>query len=306
MIKYMQHHTIDRAKYDHCVMMDKLGLIYGYSWYLDTVAETWDALVLNDYDAVWPLPVRSKMGFTYFYRPFGVQQLGIFSKANLSVEDKQEFINHLQQHASYADVYLNEEQLIGLKSVKNFASELNNNFTLNLNRSYREVYHGYKTNTRRNIKKADSYKLSIFEHDSPDVLIDIFKTGKGEELQLSEDFYRTMKKAMYKCLHKGMGKLWTVYGQHNQVCAGAFFVETDKRSTLLFSGVTDMGRDMQAMFYLINEYIILWSGKPMLLDFEGSNTKSLARFYQGFGSNHLYYQRIKYNGLPLPLKWLKK
>ncbi len=306
MIKYMQHHTIDRAKYDHCVMMDKRGLVYGFSWYLDTVAESWDALVLNDYDAVWPLPVRNKFGVKYFYRPFAVQQLGIFSKKELTPDDKQNFVELMQKHSSYADVYLNEEQLIGLKSLRNIKSELNNNYTLNLNRSYREVYHGYKTNTRRNIKKSSDHKLSIFEHDSPDVLIELFRTGKGAELKLNEDFYRVMKTAMYKCMHKGVGKLWTVYGPHNQVCAGAFFVETEKRSTLLFSAITDMGKDWLAMFYLINEYIILWSEKPMKLDFEGSNLKSLARFYEGFGSSHLYYQRLIYNGLPLPLKWLKK
>ncbi len=306
MIKYMQHHTIDRAKYDHCVMMDKRGLVYGFSWYLDTVAESWDALVLNDYDAVWPLPVRSKFGFKYFFRPYAVQQLGIFSKIELTEGAKLDFVKLLQKHSSYADVYLNEEQLVGLKSFKHIKSELNTNFTLNLNRSYREVYQGYKSNTKRNIKKADGNKLSIFEHDGPDVLINLFRAGKGASLNLDEEFYRVMKKAMFHCLHKGIGKLWTVYGPHNQVCAGAFFVETEKRSTLLFTGQTEIGRNMQAMFYLINEYIILWSGKPMTLDFEGSNLKSLARFYEGFGSSHLYYQRLKYNGLPLPLKWLKK
>lgn len=303
---YMQHHTIDRAKYDHCVMMDKRGLVYGFSWYLDTVAESWDALVLNDYDAVWPLPVRNKLGFKYFYRPFAVQQLGVFSKTDLADEVLNEFVKLMLANCSYADVYLNEEQLFKLNSVKHIKQELNTNYTLDLNRSYREVYQGYKTNTKRNIKKGNDNKLSIFEHDSPEVLIDLFRKGKGGKLDLTEDFYRTMEKAMYKCLHKGVGKLWTVYGPHNQVCGGAFFVETEKRSTLLFTALTDEGKDWNAMFYLINEYIILWSAKPMTLDFEGSNLKSLARFYEGFGSTLLNYQRLKYNGLPLPLKWIKK
>ena len=83
MIRYMQHHAIDRVKYDHCVRMDVKGLVYGFSWYLDTLTESWDALILNDYDAVWPLPVRTKWGLKYFFRPFAVQQLGIFSKLPL-------------------------------------------------------------------------------------------------------------------------------------------------------------------------------------------------------------------------------
>ncbi len=302
----MEHHTIDRAKYDHCVRMDERGLVYGFSWYLDTVAESWDAIVLNDYDAVWPLPLRRKLGFKYFYRPYAVQQLGIFTKIPLEDEVKQEFVKQMQEQCSYADIFLNENQLIGLKRMSDMSSDLNNNYVLNLQTSYRDIYHGYKTNTRRNIKKANGHGLSIFENDSPDVLIDLFKHHRGKDLKLEESFYRTMKKAMYKCLHKGMGKVWTVYGEGNVVCAGAFFVETEKRATLLFTALSDEGKDKQAMFYLLNEYIILGSEKSLILDFEGSNQKSLARFYAGFGSTNMYYQRLKYNGLPLPLKWIKK
>lgn len=306
MIRYMEHHTIDRAKYDHCIMMDEKGLAYGFSWYLDTVCHNWDAIVLNDYDAVWPLPVRSRLGFKYFYRPFGVQQLGIFSKLPLEDETMLEFVKVMQTNCSYADVYLNEEQLVGLNSLANIESELNSNYTLDLNASYREIYHGYKSNTRRNIKKSNAQKLSIFENDSPDVLVELFQEGKGGELKLSDEFYLNMKKAMFQALHKGVGKLWTVYGEGNIVCAGAFFIETEKRSTLLFTATTEEGKANQAMFYLLNEYIILGSEKPVILDFEGSNLPSLARFYAGFGATRLYYQRLKYNGLPLPLKWLKK
>ena len=137
---------------------------------------------------------------------------------------------------------------MNLRGLSNIKTSLNNNFTLPLNCSYREIYHGFNKNTRRNIKKANEGNLSIFENDSPDVLIELFKQNKGEQLALSEDFYRNMKKIMFQCLHRGIGKIWTVYGGGNTVVAGAFFVETEKRDILLFTALMKWERNYRRCF----------------------------------------------------------
>ena len=92
MIRYIRNAYLNRQKFDHCIRMDKLGLVYAFSWYMDEVCHNWDCLVLNDYDAVWPLPYRNKFGLKYFYRPYGVQQLGIFSKVELSEDQVLGFV----------------------------------------------------------------------------------------------------------------------------------------------------------------------------------------------------------------------
>jgi len=306
MIKYVKHHFIDKPKYDHCIKLDEHGLTYGFSWYLDTVCESWDALVLNDYDAVWPLPVRRKFGVKYFFRPFAVQQLGIFSKIVLEDHQYTDFVRAMTEACQFADIYLNENQLVAIADTPGMQTQINRNYLLDINTSYRQIYHGYNTNTRRAIKKSNEQDLQIFEHDSPDVLMDLFRHNKGAELKLSEAFYRSFKKLMFQALHRGVGKLWTVYGAGNRICAGAFFLESKSRSTLLFTGLDEVGKSSRAMFFLLNEYIILHSEKGKLLDFEGSNDAGVARFYQGFGAREFNYQQLKYNGLPMPLRWLKK
>ncbi|MDZ7847134.1 MAG: hypothetical protein U5L96_10385 [Owenweeksia sp.] len=107
------------------------------------MCENWDALVLNDYDAVWPLPVRTKWGFKYFYRPFAVQQLGVFSKKALGEEELHSFVDNMQQHCHFADLYLNEGQLLKVKALKHIRSTLQLNLGLSLACSFREIYHGY-------------------------------------------------------------------------------------------------------------------------------------------------------------------
>lgn len=305
MIKYLTHNYINRKKYDLCINLDQSGLFYGYSWYLDSVCSSWDCLVLNDYDAVWPLPVSKKYGIKYFYRPFGIQQLGIYHKKPLDAEILREFTKTLLEHTRFADLFLNEYQEITLENA-NAHIQAQANFVLPLNRPYSEIFQGYNGNMRRKVKKLRQTKLQLFENDSPDALIELFKQNKGGELKLEEDFYRQMKKAMYKLLHKGMGQVWTVYGGPNEMCAGCFWVRHKGRAVFLFSALNDWGKEYDAMPYLINEFIIYSSEKLDILDFEGSNDPGLARFYSGFGSEERQYYRLFYNNLPLPLKWLKR
>jgi len=303
MIRYISAPYLHRKKYDLCINMDRSALVYGYSWYLDTVCERWDALVLNDYDAVWPLPVRRKYGISYAYRPFGVQQLGPFGKKELTAEVLQAFVQALRDHFRFADIYL-RESIPALSSGKGCVFSPQTNYLLRLKRSYEEIYQGIRPSQQRNLRKAEKQKLTLFENDSPEVLLDLFKNNLGQKLNLSPAFYRNIKKVMYQAIHRGMGRIWTVYGGPNQVCAGAFWLEHRQRSIFLFSGLNEWGRDWQAMPFLINEYLIFQAEKGEWLDFEGSNNPSLARFYQSFGSEPRIYQRLQLNRLPFPLNKL--
>jgi hypothetical protein len=302
MIRLLKHHQIDLAKYDLCVAMDERALPYGYSWYLSAVCE-WEALVKDDYDAVWPLPVNVKFGQRYYYRPFGIQQLGIFSKKTLSDEELIAFTQHFAASTAYADVYLNEGQLPAPLTKLRFAAFPNH--VLDLNQSYEQLYSGFNTNTRRNIKKSQGQNFELFLNDSPKVLIKLFKQNRGQQLNLSEAFYQKMEKLMFLLLHKNKGQLYSIYGGPNQLLAAAFFVQAGKRHVFLFSGVDEMGKELGAMYYLLNEYLIYHSGKAQLLDFEGSKDPGTARFYSGFGTLVKQYQHLVYNNLPFYMRWLK-
>lgn len=304
MIKYLKHSYIDRNKYDQCINLDDSKLVYGLSWYLDLVCESWDLLVLNDYDAVWPLPVREKLGIKYFYRPYAVQQLGIFSKKKINQEQTHEFLTLFAKSSKFADVYANQGQFNQL-AYKGISVEINNNFVLGLKESYEHVYSRYSKNTKRNIKKSQAHNFTLFEKDSPEALIKLFKSNQGLKLKLKEAFYRSMEKVMFAALHKNIGQLWTLYNERNELCAGFFMIEFRGRNIMLFSAANAEAKSLGAMAHLINEFIIMKCGRAEMLDFEGSNNEGLARFYKGFGSLNLSYSNLKFNNLPLLFKWLK-
>src|SRR5215212_843413 len=79
-IQYFTQQEIDKRKWDACIGQANNGLVYGYSYYLDHMAKHWDALVLNDYEAVMPLTWNRKYGFYYIYQPFACALLGVFGK----------------------------------------------------------------------------------------------------------------------------------------------------------------------------------------------------------------------------------
>jgi hypothetical protein len=58
------------------------------------------------------------------------------------------------------------------------------------------------------------------------------------------------------------------------------------------------------MFYLIDKIIVEYSPGNLVLDFEGSNDASLARFYKGFGAKESSYLTLKINRLKFPYKTL--
>lgn len=307
MIQLRSANYIDFEKYDHCVQMDLSQLPYAQSWYLKTVCEHWDCLVLNDYDAVWPLPYRIKFGLKYYYRPFGIQQLGVFSKIDLSKEQLAAFVKEALSQVRFTDIYLNEGQTVSSKVLTRrtrLAEQAN--FCLPLGKSYEQIYQGFSTNLKRKLKKAQTEKLQIFESDSAQDVLKLFKEEKQKDLELSPAFYQTMEQLLFQLMHKGRVKVLTIYGGPNQLIAGAVFLEHQQRSIFLLSGLNEFGRESNAMAYLINEYLIYNADRIRLLDFEGSSNPGLARFYQSFGAENRPYFHLKSNRLPWPISLLKK
>ena len=149
-IQHLSHHQVDKAKWDRCIKESDNGLIYGYSFYLDHMADHWDGLVLNDYEAVMPLTWNKKYGIHYLYQPFLCAQLGVFGK-DIDAETSKAFLKNIPLRFKYWDISLNHQNIIHLKDFNIF---LRNNFVLKLSSSYDELYKNYRENIQRNIKKA--------------------------------------------------------------------------------------------------------------------------------------------------------
>lgn len=300
MIRQLNNSEIDKKKWDDCVHESFNGMIYAYSWYLDIVAEDWQALIEDDYERIFPLIAGYKWKIHYLYQPVFTQQLGIISRKILTEEVVISFLNAIPGKFKFAEINLNTLNKIESGNFKILRWQ---NFELDLINSYENLYRSYSTNLKRNLKKATTAGLTISKNAKPDEIIDLFRLNRGKKIKfLKEDHYLKLKRLSYLGIYKGLISVYGVYSNHNHLVAGGIFARSNNKMIFLFSGLSEEGKEMHAVAFLLDSFIKEHAQHPLTFDFEGSNDPNLARFYQSFGSSLCMYPHIKFNRLPFPIR----
>lgn len=301
MITFLTHHEIDKNKWDSCIKTANNSLIYAYSWYLDEIAPNWNALILNDYEAVMPVPTVKKI-FTIAYQPFFAQQLGIFSN-HLGEFNTTDFINKIPDNYKYINICINENNDSGSGQFKSIER---NNYILYLHQSYDESFKNFTDHCRRNVKKAEKENLALKECASDDV-VDFYIAHKGPNTGgVKEKDYMVLKRTLRAAKKHGMLKACKVVDSADNVVAAAAFYIQPNRIIYQLGTASAEGREARAMYFLFNSIIKENCDSQIILDFEGSDITSIARFFNGFGSLCMPYYRIVINKLPWPFNWFKK
>jgi len=295
-IQFLTNDSIDKSRWDNCISCAINGNLNAFSWYLDTVSPGWCALIDGDYENVFPLPVSSRAGFRYIMQPFFTQQLGLFYRSLPSQDMLYKFIESIPSEYKYIDINLNTSNRLP----ENYSIDKLTNIELDLIINYDKIASGYQTNLQRNLKKAAQYKLTVSKHVRPEDIISLFRKNKGQTLtNLRQEHYAIIQRIAYESIHKGIGETWGVYDEFNELVAGILWITSHQKSIFLFSAVSENGRAYFAMPLLIDSFIRENAGKPLTLDFEGSNHEGLARFYSSFGGKKVIYQRYFRNSLPV-------
>lgn len=308
-IQYLTHQQIDKVKWDNCIEHADNGLIYGYSFYLDTMSKNWDALVLsngdhseNVYEAVMPLTWKMKFGIRYLYQPFLTAQLGIFGK-KITEEKTTSFIQHIPVSFRFIDISLNRNNCSGIPA--NFSVN-RSNYILDLNKPYETIYQNYRENIQRNIKKALQLGCSFQNDVDVEQVIELaLHQMKSQGKEEVENINRFRK--LYQQLHtRQMAATYGIVSSQKELLASCVFFFSHNRAYYILVGNNPAGKTMGASPALIDGFIKLTSGNNILLDFEGSDIPNLASFYRSFGAEHEPYPALKINRLPFYLKWMKK
>lgn len=301
-IKYISNDKIDKAKWDNCISSADNGLIYGYSFYLDCMAENWDALVLNDYEAVMPLTWKRKFRIKYLYQPFLTAQLGVFGE---KIDDTalNNFLNAISDWFRYWDIYLNHHNVFPLK---NYELYQRSNYILNLNKTYEQLYNNYRENIQRNIKKAFQVGCTVTKDFGVEKVIELAVQQMRSHGKESSDNVGRFSK-LYQLLHtRQMATTYGIVSAQQQLLASAVFFFSHNRAYYILVGNHPDGKTIGASHALIDSFIKDHAGKNLLLDFEGSDIRNLAFFYSSFGAVEEKYAGLKLNRLPFYLKLFKK
>jgi len=301
-IRYCSHKEIDKAKWDECITSSSNGLIYAYSFYLDSMAKHWDALVLNDYEAVMPLTYNKKYGIKYLYQPFLTAQLGIFGNA-LTETIIDSFIQAIPAAFKFIDISLNHNnisnQLTGLSVPRS-------NYVLDLNKEYATLYQAYKENIQRNIKKAQQANCRVHKDFDVEKVIELAVLQMKSQGQEEKENITHFRKLYHYLQSRNMATTYGIEDAEKELVASCVFFFSHQRAYYILVGNHPKGRNIGASHALIDAFIKEHAGKNLVLDFEGSDISNLALFYSGFGAVNEVYPALKINRLPFYLKWLKK
>ena len=294
MINYLEHNAIDKPKWD--ALIAECGNIYAYSWYLDIVHPGWEALVEDDYQSVMPLTGGKKFGVNYLFQPFFVQQLGVFSKSPMTAETTEAFLKAIPSKYRFAEIRFNEGNTFaeGAEGV-----EYHRNVLLDLNQEYNAIRSNYHQNTKRNLAKAESNNLQLVETVIPYHVVALFRDNRGALLDKWGDAEYDVLTHLAKVAQKRNAAFMLGVSEKGvgQLLCAAIFMKTKDRITFLFSGLTEEGKQRQAMTYLLDQVIQKHSCQPITFDFEGSDDDNLARFYLGFGGKESKYPSYCFNRL---------
>ena len=221
-IQYIKRQEIDIAKWNRCIASADNGLIYGYSWYLDHMADNWDALVLNDYEAVMPLTWRRKYTIKYLYQPPFCQQLGIYGKRAIYHNRISGFLLAVQQAFRFIEICLNFDNV-------HSTGIINNNFILPLNRSYKDIIAGFKNDLKYSLSRAQRKNLNYGTLPDYSRIIELYKTIYGKRFPhvTKGDYSRFQSLCSY--LHKRRNLIIRATGLGNNLMAVSLLLDMDGR-----------------------------------------------------------------------------
>lgn len=301
MITYFSRKELSIDKYDQCISDALNTRIYAYSWYLDIVADNWGALVLNDYEAVMPLPWREKYFIKYIYPPFWVLELGIFYNSKSINETI--FLEEAGKHFKFIEHRMSTNNSLIAKSINAKPRQFQ---CLALAGNYKEIKNNFRKDRHKDLRRALEKGLVAKWNDNPEYLIELFRKNIGKRIpNIIEKDYQVLLNLMVTCIKENVGEIISVYDKTN-IVASAFLLKYGETVAILISSTDLNNRKHGANTFLIDRAIFKFNKAYSTFNFGGSSMSTIASYFKSFGAYNEEYWLLKQNKLPPFLRWLKK
>jgi hypothetical protein len=294
-VHYLTRKQVDDGRWNGCIDKSLNGLIYARTEYLDRLAGNWDALVSGDYDCVMPLTGNKKFGAGYLYQPAFCQQLGIIGECGIVA--LQAFLDKAMEIFPFAEINFNYSNEIKGASV-------HNNFILDLGSSYEDISGRYSNDLKKNLQRSKQSNLEYRSSENVRNAVSIYQKTYGKRFpHVRDGHYRALENF---CLSSPKNYLVREVSLGGNLLSTVLCLTDSKRIYFLASTTLPEGRKREANHLLVDRMIREYSGKPLLLDFEGSDITGIADFYKNFGAVNQPYPGIAWNRLKWPWSMFKK
>lgn len=300
-IEYLSRDKIDNYKWDECIEKASNGVIYARSLYLDKMCTHWDALVINNYELVMPLPWRKKWGFKYVYTPYFISYLGLFGN-NISSDLIDRCFSEIAKRFAFVEMSLHDQNPVSFTQA--FKLIKRRNIFLHLSQPYEALFNNYKRLAKRKINSASENGLCVHCNTNVEVIVDEYeKNYERHKRIIPHKSYVDLKNLLS---HLPFANYRTYVVKKENELMAFYLVLTDQKNVYsLLGGSTREGKKYGAFYLATDAAIKDFASTDKILRFEGSDIEGISFFNLQFGSFPVYYFLLKINNLPWPLRYFK-
>lgn len=292
MIQHLQHHQIDFAKWDACIMRDPKADPFVRSSWLNVVEPNWSALVVDDYAAVFPVFQKKKMRWSFFDLPNFVQKISVYGEVRY---EKEIAVCLKELHATIDYVcYTTDEQLVDDTFIKKIPRK----------HQILELREGVRFPTKvwgRNIRKAEASGFT----ELAAVPIEVFVTALKKELiekgnPYKKSDYVLLEALATKSIEEGYGFIEGIKDERGTFTCGQFYIYITGRIYLVACFSNERAREHSLLHYVLYKIIQqkYEQDTTMRIHFGGSNIPVIADFNKNFGAIDEQFVLVYKNDLP--------
>lgn len=301
MIVYLKNLEIDREHWDSCIKGSNYLKPFAYSWYLDIMSPGWEALIDDDYDSVFPLPVINRFGYKKIVTPPFLQQLGAFSPDKNDSDVIREFIDFLPYFFRYID--LNVKQKVDYEGFK--LTELSG-YSLDLSYPYEKIFEDFSRQCKKQIELFDRKSIELVTDISPDEILDLYISNKpDEDVKIRLLYYHRIKSLMNFCLKNKKGRILGVRTARRRLISAMFIIEVPGYKTIQLIADSHEGSTKHTGFFIVNELIRNASFSRLTIDFAEPSIISIPSYAKAFGCMYTPHYRIYRNRIFWPIRFLR-
>ena len=295
-IKRIEHKNIDFIKWDKTILSSVYPFVFAQSFYLNATSPNWDALIIGDYESVFPITQKIKFGFKYLPQPPFTSQLGAYGKLSLEIE--QNFYDYIISNYKLIDLELNVSN-----QIKSNFIEPKNTYVLN----YKDGYQ-FNQNTKRNVAKAQALNFKCEQVNGADIFSvsqNLLNPFLLNQVHLSLTTVSVFDSLILNAMAHYMLYTFKVFDEQQNIKALAHFICNGKHALYLKGTNFDKSDNSGSMHMLMQHAIHFFENKADFFDFGGGSKQSLANFYMGFGGKPMIYGFLQVNRLPRLIKFFK-
>ncbi|NNE28383.1 MAG: hypothetical protein HKN16_02025 [Saprospiraceae bacterium] len=284
--RFLHKKEIDKQSWDACIASSSNPLPYALFDYLDiTTGGNFGGLVEGDYESVFPVPLRNNS----VRQPFMTQQLGVFSRTK---NNGREFLQYIFSHYPFVQIKVHPHQDLSCVNTKFVRKRTN--LILPLNESYTSLFQGFQKSLRKRLKKENQGGLQFNDSGSIQEVVAHYKSNLESQVKVGSKKYLLAEKLLTNLQRNGLGKLFSLRDDNDQILADGFFLIYKNRIINLFGSSSSLGKERNGMAHLLNHVIEKYSGQDFILDFEGSDIPGVKTFFRSFGAQEeIYYEIIR-------------